>query len=71
MSSQLAFPGVRAAVIALIALALVPAATASTRSDLVRADAAVRAAEARWDGRGAVPADLSRAVLDFLARELP
>ena len=60
----------RAAVTALIALVLVPAATASTRSELVRADAAVRAATARWDGRGAVPRGLSRAVLDFQRAEL-
>src|SRR5438876_9676557 len=70
LSRRLAFRAVRAAITALIALALVPAATASTRSELVRSDAAVRAAAARWDGQGAVPRDLSRAVLDFQRAEL-
>jgi soluble lytic murein transglycosylase-like protein len=70
VETWLAFVAVRAAVIALIAFVLAPAAVASTRSELVRSDAAVRAAAARWDGRGAVPRDLSRALLDFQRAEL-
>jgi hypothetical protein len=61
---------VRAAAVALLALALAPAAQASTASELIRSAAAVRAASARWDGRGAVPGQLSRAVLAFQRAEL-
>jgi soluble lytic murein transglycosylase-like protein len=61
---------VRAALVVLLALGLVPAAAAAPGSELVRADKAVRAAAARWDGRGAVPDDLSRAVLAFQRLEL-
>jgi hypothetical protein len=55
---------------ALLALAVVPAARAATRAELVRADTNLQAAIAGWNGDGPVPAQVSRAELAFQKLEL-